>query len=191
MINNLNIWARTLLISYKYLEQLCNTIDRMVEKQATSSYYNFGNYVQNSDILIVSKRLYKLMNKKVDYINIKVIVDKALKEMPKRKAKYLILRHIQNMSIPDIANVFNISERTFFRKFNSVLDEFSNVLQKIGYTAERLDAMFANDYFIDSIYTSVQKDVRYLIGAKNPIEDFDFEMCVDMVMNKSLTKIVI
>lgn len=191
MNNNLIVWARTLLISYKYLEQLCNTIDRMVEKQATSSYYNFGNYVQNSDIINVSKKLYKLMNKKVDYINIKVIVDKAIKEMPKRKAKYLVLRYMQNMQIADIANLFNISLRTFFRKFNDVLTEFSEKLESLGYTAEKLDVMFVNDYFIESIYSSVQKDVRYLIGAKNPVKDFDFEMCVDMVMNKSLTKIVI
>lgn len=191
MEKNLTIIARTLLISYKYLEQLCNTIDRMVEKQATSSYYNFGSFVQNSDILNVSKNLYKLMNKKIDYINIKVIVDKALKEMPKRKAKYLILRYIQNMSLAEIANLFSISERTLFRRLNAILDDFCEKLENLGYTGEKLELMFMEDYFINSIFTSVQKDIRYLSGAKNPMEEFNFDACVDMVMNKSLTKVVI
>jgi hypothetical protein len=95
------------------------------------------------------------------------------------------------MALLDIANLFKISERTLFRKINSALEEFVKGLESLGYTAEKLELMFLGDYFINSIYTSVQKDVRYLVGAKNPIQEFNFNECVNMVINKSLTKIVI
>lgn len=191
MENKLINWARTLLVSYKYLEQLCDTIDRVVKLTAQSSYFNFGSYFQLNDINNVSNKLYKLINKKIDYVNIKVIVDKALKNMPKRRAKYLILKYIQNLQTSEIAEVLNISSRTYFRYLSKCLDEFNEKLLGLGYTPEKLEMMYSGDSFIMSIYNSVSKDSRFLVGSKTSVSDFDFDGCMDMLIKRSLTKIVI
>lgn len=152
MKKNEEVWARTMLIAYKYLESIINAIDKTFDKTVKASFYMGGSFNDRYNTEAISQRLINLSNKKVDYINIKVLVEKVLSKMDKKYAKALILRYIKEINLTTICNLLNISERTFFRRLNMALKSFGNCLNELGYNYEKLEVTYLTDSFIKSIY---------------------------------------
>lgn len=107
------IICKVMLYSYKYLIKKCEAVDEEIMKCGLVSFHT-GIYSSFDKIV-------KLMNEKIAYCNIKVMVDKTLAEMKNKEAieKY----HILGISLKDLVNDFN-SERTMFRHLEKQREEF-------------------------------------------------------------------
>ena len=82
MINNQKLWSKAILSSYNYLERLCNSIDKLVENMAVNSYFSTNLKYGANSVEDLSKKIINLSNRKIDYINLKVLTEQALKQMP-------------------------------------------------------------------------------------------------------------
>ena len=164
MNNNQTIWAKTLLNAYKYLEALCGAIDKLVENTAKNSFFACGTWSEENSIMNISKKIIRLSDKKVDYINLKVITEKAIGMLDKRNAKVIILKYIKGLDIDTITSVLNMSRRSYFRRINDGLLEFMAILNSFGYGKEKLEINFLKDDFILSLYNSTIS----LCGAEIP-----------------------
>ena len=173
MIKNQIVWAKTLLAAYKYLGTMCNAIDRAVEKLAQNSFYSCGVWREENSITNISKKIISLSNKKVDYINLKVVVEKAVKLLSEKGAKILILKFIQGLDNKTIIQTLNMADRTYYRKLNSAAQEFASKMTAIGYGVEKLDLIYGSDRFIKSIYDTIsdvgQCDVLNISTLKETI----------------------
>ncbi len=165
MTTNQKIWSKALLSSYNYLGRLCDSIDNLIEKTAVNSYYAFSFINSENSIENISKKIIYYSNRKIDYINLKIIIERALKSISKLSAKYLILRYIHKMSVEKACEILNISSRSSYRKLNSALSEFSGVLSSYGFNVEKLELEYSSDPFIGSIYKLVSKN-NFLIEEK-------------------------
>lgn len=150
-------WSKTVLTSYNYLQRLCDTIDKIVERTALNSHYICGSWDSNCSVEAVSKKIIKLINKKIEYINLKVAIDKSLEKMNVKHAKLLVLRYIHYFSQEKVCEILNISLRTFYTLLDKAINSFSNIMSSIGYSAPKLEVTFAMDGFINSIYEQIQK----------------------------------
>ena len=167
-------WAKTVLFAYKYLGAMCRSIDKRIKKMAVNSFYIGGVWNEENSVYKISERMIKLSDKKVDYINLKLMIEKCLQEMKQENAKLLILRNINgdnphfhmNLS-QSVAGLLNISERTYFRKLNFALKEFARIMERHGYSYQKLEICFWNDDFIKSIYNIiVNNQVTSLSGIE-------------------------
>ena len=151
-------WAKCVIMSYRYLERMCGAIDKQIEMLATRSYISSSAWEQLNSVHNVSKKIIDLSQKKIDYINLKVLTEKILESMNKNLSKILILKHIKNVKASEISAVLKITDRTLFRKINSALEEFAKFMLKFGFSYEKMEIMHIKDDFIGSIYNRIVND---------------------------------
>lgn len=148
-------WSKTILSVYKYLEALSNSIDDLVYKKSiNSAFYSNGRYNTCYDC---ANRIMQLTERKVNLINLKVIVDDTLNMMPLHQRQILALSYIDNAKNEDIAELMHISIRTFFRKKNEALQCFAKNLLLQGFNVEKLEMMFGGEYWLKNLYNRNQQ----------------------------------
>ena len=160
MKNKQVVWAKTILIAYDELEQLCGAIDKLVDTIAGGSFYSCGPWIASNEVYNVSKKIINLSEKKVKYINLKVIVEKCMKMLNKKDAKVVVLRYVKKMEPAEIAGVLKISLRSYFRIAKSALEQLADAMETFGYNFAKMENEYLSDLFISSIYRSVFLDGR-------------------------------
>lgn len=183
MINNQKLWSKAILSSYNYLERLCNSIDKLVENMAVNSYFSTNLKYGANSVEDLSKKIINLSNRKIDYINLKVLTEKALKQMPKAQAKLLILKFIYKMPVQDICKLKNLSRRSAYRMIEQAVVNFMYVLSIFGYTTEKIELDYSNDPFLKSICKLIEKN-NYVIEEKADV------ISNDSVFNKYINELM-
>ena len=147
-------WSKTILSIYKYLEALSNSIDDLViKKSINSAFYNNGRFNNCYDC---ANKIMQLTDRKINLINIKVMVDDTFSKMPLKYRQLLALAYVDNVKSEKIAEIMHISLRTFFRKKNEALNSFSKNLVLQGYTPEKLESMFYGEHWLKNLYNKNQ-----------------------------------
>ena len=75
-----NIWAKTILTSYRFLEKVSDAIDRLVETRALNSFYMGGNNFSQNNVFVVSESLINLTERKLSVTKVCAL---AKRSMPK------------------------------------------------------------------------------------------------------------
>ena len=154
-------WAKTAILSYKHLGVICDAIDRLVETIATKSFYTSTKLLEINSIHSVSKKIIKLTDKKIDYINLKVLVEKIFTKLKPNRAKILVLKYIHNLPIEKIQEVLNISYRSCYRTLKLGIEDFASLMLDFGYTQEKMEILFIGDEFLNSIYKGLSTERCY------------------------------
>lgn len=143
-------WSKTILSVYKYLEALSNSIDNLVVKKSiNSAFYNNGRYNTCYDC---ANKIIQLTERKINLINVKILVDDTLKLMSANQRQLLALCYMDNAKSEEIAEMMHVSIRTFFRKKNDALNSFSKNLLMQGFTREKLEDMFCGEDWLNNLY---------------------------------------
>ena len=146
----MEIWSKTILSVYRYLDNIANAIDNLVRKKCiNSSFYLSG---RNADAYACTSKIIALTERKVQLINLKVITEQALMQLTPTERKILTLFYIDGVSSKDIANLLEISIRSFFRKKAQAVENFDRKLKFNGYTDAKLNDMFRGEHWLNTIY---------------------------------------
>ena len=148
-----NIWAKTVLTSYRFLEKVSDAIDRLVETKALNSFYMGCNNFSQNNVLEVSESLINLIERKKKLINLKVVCDKSLLSCKEEYAQILIERYIDDDKAKEIAKRHNLSMRTYFRRLESAEADFSAFLKENGYNENFLAKTLLSEKWIYEIYS--------------------------------------
>lgn len=159
-----NLWAKTILSVYRYLERISGAIDKMIERQALNSYYYFSGSSIDNGVLSVSKRIIELSERKVRLINLKVLTEKALKGCDKILGQILIEKYIEGESSDNIAESLNLSPRTYFRRLTQAEEQFLNNLTLQGFNSKKLNSYLAEEKWILDVYKNF---------SRNNVENFE------------------
>lgn len=147
-----NVWAKTILSVYRYLERICGSIDKMVESRAMASFYVCSVNFANSNIINVADKIIALTERKKTLINLKVLVDNALKQCKSLNAQILIEKYFDGDKSNDIAERHNLPIRSYFRKLSNAEVDFGNQLCSLGYNERKLNSFLANEKWICEVY---------------------------------------
>ena len=123
------IWAKTILEVYKHLERATYIIDGTVDKISLMPELTIND---------LSAKLINLTERKVNLINLKLIVEQLLSKCSPKHIRVLSLKYIQGLSASEIAEVMKVNSRTIFRLTNSALQEFVTNMKRSGFTANYL-----------------------------------------------------
>ena len=147
-----NVWAKTILYVYKYLDNLADAIDRIVEKEAMHSFYYLTNSNIDNSVMSVSNRIIALIERKAKLINMKVLTEEVLENCRELNAQLLIERYIDNDRSEDIAIRHDMPIRTYFRKLIQAEDNFSSLMADRGYDEKRLHEYLKEEKWIKDVY---------------------------------------
>lgn len=145
-----NNWSKTLLSTYSYLETIVGVIDKTV--------LNYGiNSSMSTDTEFVANKIISLTERKKFLINLKILTDNILKRIDNDIARILVLKFVDKVKAETASQILGISIRTFFRKINIGISQFSRQLLLFGYTPEKLLQLFKNEEWVTEIYMTYSK----------------------------------
>ncbi len=151
-----NFWSKTLLYVYKYLERVAGGIDKLVNENALNSFYYMKGSRQDNGVMAVAERIIELSERKIKLINLKVLIEKALKSCDKLYAQILVERYIDNLTSEEIASRHNLAMRTYFRRLATAEEKFNNQLLLQGYNDKRLNEYTSSEMWIQEVYDTFE-----------------------------------
>ena len=146
-----NLWTKTILTVYKYLERIAGAIDKLVERQAINSYYsNFAN----NGVEDLADKIIELSERKVKLINIKVLTENTLEKMEESSAQLLIEKYIDNDKSEIIAQRHNFPMRTYFRRQKQAEDAFTAYMALQGFSESKISEYLAGEAWIVEVFNN-------------------------------------
>ena len=159
-----NLWGKTILSVYNYLDKVSEAIDKLVKENAFNSFYFTGSQQSKNGVLQVADRIIALSERKVKLINLRVLADKALSEGDRGSAQNLIERYMDGDSAEEIAKRHNLNIRTYFRHLVSAEEQFCSILARNGFNGEKLEKYLGDERWIMEVYE------KYLDQEKEELE---------------------
>ena len=143
-------WSKTILSVYRYLEAISKAIDNLiVKKSINSAFYNNGRFNNAYDC---ANEIIDLTERKVNLINLKVLIENSLKKLEPLQRKVLTLTYIDNVSRENVCEVLEISTRSYFRKKAEGIKNFGKILYAMGYDSKKIHSTFESEKWLIALY---------------------------------------
>ena len=160
-----NIWAKTILSVYNYLDRVSEAIDKLVKENACNSFYFTGNQQSKNGVMQVADRIIALSERKVKLINLRVLADKALIDCDRGSAQILIERYMDGDSAEDIAKRHNLNIRTYFRHLVSAEEGFCANMAKYGFNSDKLQKYLGDERWVMEVFEKYLDQEREQLEA--------------------------
>lgn len=128
-----NEYGKALLYSYRYLETMCNAIDKFVKRKSINSLFYESCRPKSFMAFEVSDHIIKLIERKRKLINTKVIIEECIRDLKPLQQRILLLTYLDNMSAESIQLCLKMTPRTFYRKKSEAINSFCRKLAQKGY----------------------------------------------------------
>ncbi|MBQ8425315.1 MAG: sigma-70 family RNA polymerase sigma factor, partial [Clostridia bacterium] len=130
---DLKIWIKTLLYSYKVFPNLINTVDKIINLQASSMSFTSSIYNNSNSTKSQIERIIDLSERKKSLINIHLMIDKIFKDLSYNNRELAEKKFIDKLTNEEIAQEYDISTRTVYRKLNKIIDEIYTYFLKMNW----------------------------------------------------------
>lgn len=166
-------WSKTILSIFNYLEEMSETLDKIVNDTAVRS--NNRTLMDYQTTTYQTNKIIELTDRKRKILNLKVIVENTINKISNLDNYILKLAYIEGIKSEFIAQMLNVSLRTFFRLKTIAIENFKYELIKMGYgldffkkeyECEKWIVAIYNNYISKSIHSSDALDatiIRYAI----------------------------
>jgi hypothetical protein len=139
---------------YKLLGKKCDVIDKFVNNQALY----FGPCTAEYGAEDVYNNIIELIERKNQLINLKIIIDSALKQLSEEDKKILYLKMNYKLTMAEVCGILDLKERTAFRRIERAYEDLTNALNKSKYI-NKLTKLINQEQWIVAIREEV-KDRR-------------------------------
>ena len=143
--------SEALVKIYRHLNKKCNYIDNYINNYA----FNYGANCCEFDSEDICNSIINLMARKNQLINLKIIVDSAVKLLNKKEKKIIMLKMNYNLTMDDLCKVLDLKERTAFRHFKQALANLADALNESKYYNKLIEIM-KNEMWIGEL----KEDIR-------------------------------
>lgn len=144
--------SETIVKIYRMLTKKCDAIDAFIKNHA----FYFGPFTEEYGSLDVCNNIIDLMTRKNQLINLKIIVDSAVKTLSVDDRQVLTLKMNYSISMDELRGILNLKERTAFRKVERAIANLTNALNKSRYV-NKLEKILTNEDWIANVRCEVQE----------------------------------
>ena len=150
MEDRMKYWSKSALSVYRYLEQMANTIDKVIlDSGKNSNHLQIQKY---QTTLYQTRKMIELMERKRKMINLKVAVEDALQRMTKKERRLLCLVFIDGVKHETVTELLGVSIRTFFRRKAKALEHFNEKMIECGYNINFFECEYSTEKWLLSVY---------------------------------------
>ena len=143
------ILGKTLLESYKNLQRIINSIDRLVVESSAHSY-SLSQVGDNT--LEKMQAVIDLIERKKRLLGLKMMVEEGLRKCSPLEAKILVRYYFDRVSTFTLAEELGMIRRNVHRKLNTSVVVFVQKLAISGYDRSMLTGLISNEDWIVGIY---------------------------------------
>ena len=137
--------SETLIKIYRLLKKKCEAIDKFINNHALY----FGPCTAEYGSLDVCNNIIELMTRKNQLINLKIIVDMAIKTLSEKDRQILFIKMNYNLQMCEICGILELKERTAFRRIERAFENLADALNKSKYCAKLTRIMNGEDWILD------------------------------------------
>lgn len=116
------LWIKTLLGSIKIFPEILKTIDKIIEIQATTISFMTDVYNSSNSTFSQAEQIIDLSDRKQSVLNIYLMLQNILKNTEKGDYEFLEKKFIDKLTINELAEEYNVSSRTIYRRTEKILD---------------------------------------------------------------------
>lgn len=150
--NKIKFWIKTLLSSYGTIPEIIKTVDKIIEMQASTTSFMTDVYNKEKTTFCQVEKIIDLSERKSKLLNIHLMTKQILKNLPENESDFIEKRFCYNWTIEDLANEFNISIRTVFRKIDKIIDMVAFSLKKQNWSLSFLESQVKNEDWLKERY---------------------------------------
>ena len=144
--------CETIVKIYRLLRKKCEAIDKFINNHA----FYFGPTTAEYGSLDVCNNIIELMTRKNQLINLKIIVDNAIKKLPEKDKKILFIKMNYNISMNEVCGVLELKQRTAFRRIEHAFLNLADALNNSKY-CDKLIKIMKNEEWIADIKEEVKE----------------------------------
>ncbi len=137
---------------YRLLEKRCAIIDKFINNHA----YYCGPYSEEYSAVDVYNDILDLIERKNQLINIKLIMDEAIKRLPCADKKVVYAKLNYNISMAEFCGILNLKERTAFRRIEHAFDSLANEINRSRYI-DKLTGIIEHQEWIKGVRQDVKQ----------------------------------
>lgn len=152
-------WSKSALTIYRYLESMSNTIDKIVVNTGTTSYSSLLQKYQST--YYQTGKMIELVERKRKMINLKIAVEDAFSALDVMDKRILGLVFVDGIKSEKVAQLLNMSLRTFFRRKILALSNFTEKMEQAGFDSEFFISEYSKERWFISVYNDcIQKNAN-------------------------------
>lgn len=144
--------SETLVKVYSVLRKKCEAIDKFIKNHALY----FGPCTAEYGSLDVCNNIIELMTRKNQLINLKIIIDTAIKKLDEKDKKILYIKMHYNLQMSEICGVLELKERTAFRRIEKAFENLTEKLNESKYY-KRLCKIIDEEDWIQDIKEEIKQ----------------------------------
>ena len=152
---------------YNLLGKKCDIIDKFINNHALY----FGPCTAEYGAEDVCNNIIELMERKNQLINLKIIVDSALKKLCEEDKKVLYIKMNYKISMAEICGILSLKERTAFRRIERAYENLANELNNSKYINKLLKLLNGETWI-----TAVRDDVKLRRKAYKQTEEIEINI---------------
>lgn len=143
--------SEALIKGYRLFNKKCEAIDKFINNHA----FYFGPTTAEYGSLDVLNNIIELMTRKNQLINLKIILDKAIKSLSEKDKQILYVKIHYNLHMSEICEILELKERTAFRRIEKAFENLTEALNKSKYR-EKLENLIDGEAWILEIKEEVR-----------------------------------
>lgn len=166
----MKFWIKTLLSSLNALPQIMNTLDKIIELQASS--VSFASNIYNSDKSTLKdiEKVIDLSDRKNTILNIYLMTKDMLKGLSENDMILIEKRYVDGWSIDEISKEFEISHRTVFRKIDKIIENIHENCLKKHWSVKFIESQIQTEGWLKEKFTKLVSDYCKNINYKQESE---------------------
>lgn len=134
--------SEALIKIYRVISKKCDAIDKFIKNHALY----FGPCTAEYGSLDVCNNIIELMTRKNQLINLKIILDTAIKTLSEKDKKILFIKMNYNLQMSEICGVLELKERTAFRRIEKAFENLAEALNKSKYKTKLCRIIDSEDW---------------------------------------------
>jgi len=143
--------SEALIKVYRMLDKKCEAIDHFIREHALYFGPNTVEYGAED----VCNNILDLIARKNQLINLKIIIDSAIKNLSDNDKKILFIKMHYSISMDELCSVLELKQRTAFRHIERAFENLSAVLNKSKYL-EKLENILCVEEWIGAVRDEVR-----------------------------------
>ena len=144
--------SEALIKGYRLFSKKCEAVDKFIKNHA----FYFGPTTAEYGSLDVINNIIELMTRKNQLINLKIIVDNAIKSLDEKDKQILFVKMHYNLQISEICGILELKERTAFRRIEKAFENLTDALNKSKYR-EKLERILDGETWLIDIKEEVRE----------------------------------
>lgn len=168
----MKLWIKTLLSVQANLPEIIKSVDKIIELNASS--LSFASDIYNTEKTTFSQveKVIDLTERKNKLLNIFLISKNLLSCIGEEDRVFLKRKYVFNWTAEDLAQEYQISVRTVFRRTDKLIEKIYEQTKKKNWSVNFINLQVRDETWIQAKFLSYAKDSM----NSNTAKDDEYEM---------------